>query len=61
MEKSTTKITVPSKDLIKNWWRNKNLLRQAKFKRIQYHQTIFTTNVKMDLYSQEIQQKKKDL
>ena len=45
-EISTTKITVPSKDLIQNWWRNKNLLRQAKVKRIQYHQTSFTTNVK---------------
>ena len=45
-EKSTTKITVPSKDLIQNWWRAKKLFRQAKVKRIQYHQTSFTTNVK---------------
>ena len=29
-KKSTTKITVPSKDLIQNWWRNKKLFRQAK-------------------------------
>ena len=36
-EKSTTRITVPSKDLIQNWWRNKKLFRQAKVKRIQYH------------------------
>ena len=34
------------KDLIQNWWRNKKLFRQARLKRIQYHQTIFTTNVK---------------
>ena len=30
MEKSTTKITVPGKDLIQNGWRNKKLFRQAK-------------------------------
>ena len=35
-----------SKDLIQNWWRNKKLFRQVKVKRIQYHQTSFTTNVK---------------
>ena len=45
-KKSTTKITVPCKDLIQNWWRIKMLFRQAKVKRIQYHQTSFTTNVK---------------
>ena len=32
--------------------------RQAKVMQIQYHKTSFTTNVK-DLYSQEIQKKKK--
>ena len=45
-EKSTTKITVPRKDLIQNWWRNQKLFRQAKVKRIQNHQTSFTTNIK---------------
>ena len=35
--KSTTKSTVPGKDLIQNWWRNKKLFRQAKVQRIQYH------------------------
>ena len=30
----------------KNCWRNKKLFKQAKVKRIQYHQTSFTTNVK---------------
>ena len=45
-EKSTTKITVSGKDLIQNWWRNQKLFRQAKVKRIQYHQTNFTTNIK---------------
>ena len=34
-EKFTTKITLPSKDLIQNLWRNKKLFRQAKVKRIQ--------------------------
>ena len=45
-EKSTTKITVPGKDIIQNWWRNKKLFRQTKVKRIQYQQTSFTTNIK---------------
>ena len=39
-------MTVPGKDLIQNWWKNKKLFREAKVKRIQYHQTKFTTNVK---------------
>ena len=43
---STTKTTVPGKDLIQNGWRNKRLLRKAKVERIQYHQATFTTNVK---------------
>ena len=38
--------------------RNKKLFRQAKIKRIQYHQTSFTVNVK-GTYGQEIQEKKK--
>ena len=50
----------PSKDLIQNCGRNKKLFRQAKVKKIQYHQTSFTTNVKQT-YSREIQEKKKDL
>ena len=45
-EKSTTKITIPGQDLIQNLWRNKKLFRQTKVKRIQYHQTSLTTNVK---------------
>ena len=44
-EKSTIKITVPGKDLNQIWWRNQKLFRKAKVKRIQYHQTSFTTNV----------------
>ena len=55
-EKSTIKIIVPNKDLIQNWWRNKKLFRQAKVKRIQYHQASFTTNVK-GTYIQDIQEK----
>ena len=59
-KKSTTKITVPSKDLIQNWQRNKKLFRQAKVKRIQCHQTSFTTNVK-GTYIVKKYEKKKDL
>ena len=35
-----------SKDLIQIQWRNQKLFRQAKAKRIQHHQTSFTTNAK---------------
>ena len=55
------KITLPGKDLIENRWRNQKVFREAKVKRIQYHQTSFKTNAKGTLYSQEIQEKKKDL
>ena len=41
-----SRLQYPRKDLIQNLWRNKKFLRQAKVKRIQYHQTSFTTNVK---------------
>ena len=33
-QKPTTKITIPSKDLIENWWQNQKLYRQALVKRI---------------------------
>ena len=39
-------LSLPSKDLIQNWWRNQKLYRQTKVKRIQYHQTSFKTNIK---------------
>ena len=39
-------MTLPSKDLIQNRWRNQNLYRQTKAKRIQQHKTSFTTNAK---------------
>ena len=58
-EKSTTKITVPSKDLIPNWWRNKKLFRQAKVKRIQCYQTSFTTNVKGGYIVKKYKRRKK--
>ena len=60
MEKCTAKITVPSKDLIQNWWRNKKLFKQAKFKRIQYHQTNFTTNGKGNYLVKKYKRRKKD-
>ena len=34
------------KDSHSVWWRNKKLSRQTKVKRIQHHQTSFTTNAK---------------
>ena len=37
---------LPSKTLLQIWWRNQKLSRQAKIKRIQHHQTSFTTNAK---------------
>ena len=40
------KITVSSKDIIQIRQRNQNLYRQTKAKRIQHHQTSFTTNAK---------------
>ena len=45
-EELTTKNTLPSKTLLQIWWRNQKLSRQAKIKRIQHHQTSFTTNAK---------------
>ena len=52
-------MTVPSKDLIQNWGRNKKLSRQAKVKRIQYHQTSFTTNVKGPYIVKKYKRRKK--
>ena len=51
--KNQNQNTVPGKDLIQNWWRNKKLFRKAKVKRIQYHQTRFPQMLK-GLCSQEI-------
>ena len=42
----TTKDILPSKTFLQIWWRNQKLSRQAKVKRIQQHQTSFTTNAK---------------
>ena len=39
-------------------WRNKKLFRQAKVKRIQYHQTSFTTNVKGNYRVKEYKRRK---
>ena len=60
-KKSTTRITISGKDLIQNWWRNKKLFRQAKVKRIQYHQTSYTTNVKQTYIVKKYDRRKKDL
>ena len=45
-EEPTTKNTLPSETLIQIWWRNQKLSWQANVKRIQHHQTTFTTNAK---------------
>ena len=45
-EKTTTKITLPGKDIIQVQWRNQKLYRQAKAKRMQHHQTSSTKNTK---------------
>ena len=41
-EEPTTKNTLPSNTLLKIWWRNQKLSRQAKVERIQHHQANFT-------------------
>ena len=53
------KITEPSQDLIQYLWRNQKLFRQAKVKRIQYHQTSFTTNVKGTYIVKKYKRRKK--
>ena len=54
-------MTVPGKDLIQNLWRNQKLFRQAKIKRIQYHKTSFTTNIKGTYIVKKYNRRKKDL
>ena len=51
-EKPTTKISLPSKDLIEIQRRNQKLYRQAKAERIQHHQTRSLTNAK-SIFSRE--------
>ena len=58
-EKSATKIIIPGKDLIQNLWRNQKLFRQEKVKKIQCHQTRFTTNVKGTYILKKYKRKKK--
>ena len=45
-KKPTTKINLSSKDLTQIQRRNQKLYRKAKIKRIQHHQTSFTTKTK---------------
>ena len=45
-EKLTTKRTIPSKAFIQIRWRDQELYRQTKAKKVQHHQTSFETNVK---------------
>ena len=46
MKRKNLQPRIPSKALIQIWQRNQKLYRQAKAKRIQHHQTSFTTNAK---------------
>ena len=46
MKEKNLQPRLPSKDLIQIRWRSQKLFRQAKAKRIQQHQTSFTTNAK---------------
>ena len=46
MEKPTTNNTLPSKAFVEILWRNIQLYRQAKTKRIQHHQTSFIIDAK---------------
>ena len=50
-----------SKGLIQNGWSGRKLFRQAKVKRIQYHQTSFTINVKGTYIVKKYKRLKKDL
>ena len=54
-------IIVPSKDLIQIDGEIKKFFKQAKVKRIQYHQTSFTTNVKGTSIDKKYKRKKKEL
>ena len=56
---STTKITVPGKDLIQNWWRNKKLFWQAKVKRIQYQQPALQQMFKGFIQSRNTREEKR--
>ena len=46
MKGKNLQLRLQSKDVTQIWWRNQNLYKQAKAKRIQHHQTSFTKNAK---------------
>ena len=58
-EEPTTKNTIPSKTLLQIQWRNHKLSTQTKVKRIQHHQTSFTTNAKGTSLGREHKRKKR--
>ena len=61
MKGSATKNTLPSKTLLQIWWRNQKLSRQVKVKRIQHHQTSFTTNAKRTSLGRKQEKEKTNL
>ena len=58
-EEPTIKNTLPSNTLLQIWWRNQKLFREAKVKRIQHHQTSFTTNAKGNSLSRKHEKRKR--
>ena len=59
-EEPTVKNILPSKTLPQVWQRTQKPSRQANVKRVQHHQTSFTTNAKgTSLGRQETQEKEK--
>ena len=53
------RLLYPARISIQNGCRDKKLFRQAKVKRIQYHQTSFTTNVKGTIIVKKYNRRKK--
>ena len=59
-EKSTTKIIVPSKDIIQNWWELKSFSDKQKLGDCSTTKSALQQMLNgLILYSQEIQEKKK--
>ena len=52
-------LRIPSKTVIQTWQRKQKFHRQAKIKRIQHHQTNFTTNVKRTSLSRKHKKRKR--
>ena len=60
-EEPTIKNTLCSKTLLQILWRNQNLSRQAKVKRIQHCQTSFTANAKVPSLGRKHKRRKRPM